>query len=272
MRKADEALQGKTFHFTKEDIIDVRSSTDGFQPKFHSADGKYFMKAQAVIGGTVMNDWMVEIIASEFCRMLGIPYILQHACDIVYNGQIWKGVYSDNFEKEGYTFISFERLLNMRMETSKTDEFNRMSTVEKLRWCAGRISTYADLEYDKCEEYMLNLAVLDCLVGNCDRHTKNFGVFFNSREGKFSIAPVFDSGMGLFEHDYYRDNYNSYESAMGNVYVSPYGEDPFEMIDILAETFNLKKYRFEALCMPEQLPNKYSKEYLTNMFGKVKGL
>ena len=55
---------------------------------------------------------------------------------------------------------------------------------------------------------MLNLAILDCLVGNCDRHTRNFGVFFNSSKGEFSIAPVFDSGMGLFEHDYYRDKYS----------------------------------------------------------------
>lgn len=272
MLQTDGFLQRKTFHFTKKDLIDVRSSTDGFQPKFHSKDGKYFIKAQAVIGGTLMNDWMVEIIASGFCKTLDIPCISQCECDIVYNDHVWKGVYSNNFEKEGYTFISFERLLNMKMETSKTDEFNRMSTVEKLRWCAGRISMYAELPYDRCETYMLNLAILDCLVGNCDRHTRNFGVFFNNSEGEFSIAPVFDSGMGLFEHDYYRDKYSSYDAAMGNVYVAPYGEDPFEMIDILADEFDFGEYPFEALRIPEKLPNKYSEEYLIKMLGKVKRL
>lgn len=262
----------KIFHFTKEDLIDVRSSTDGFQPKFHSKDGKYFIKAQAIIGGTLMNDWMVEIIASEFCETLGIPCILQHECDVVYNEQIWKGVYSNNFEQDGYTFISFERLLNMMGKTSKTDEFNRMSTTEKLRWCAQSISNYTELSYAECENYMLDLAVLDCLVGNCDRHTRNFGVFFDNSNGKFSIAPIFDSGMGLFEHDYYRDNYSSYDAAMGNVYVSPYGEDPFEMMTILQDEFDLKRYNFAALHMPQKLPNKYSEEYLLRMFRKVKGL
>lgn len=72
MSQTDGFLQRKTFHFTKKDLIDVRSSTDGFQPKFHSKDGKYFIKAQAVIGGTLMNDWMVEIIASGFCKTLDI--------------------------------------------------------------------------------------------------------------------------------------------------------------------------------------------------------
>ena len=76
---------------------------------------------------------------------------------------------------------------------------------------------------------MLNLAVLDCLVGNVDRHTRNFGLFYNSSTGKYEIPLIFDNGMGLFEHDYYRDNYRNYEEAMNNVYVSPYGEDPFEL-------------------------------------------
>ena len=88
---------------------------------------------------------------------------------------------------------------------------------------------------------MLNLGVLDCLVGNVDRHTRNFGLFYNSFTGKYEIPLIFDNGMGLFEHDYYRDNYRNYEEAMNNVYVSPYGEDPFELLLMLNKEFHIKE-------------------------------
>ena len=45
--------------------------------------------------------------------------------------------------------------------------------------------------------------------------------------------------MGLFENDYYRDSYNTFDEAMKNVYVAPYGEDPFDMIEMLNKEFDL---------------------------------
>ena len=88
---------------------------------------------------------------------------------------------------------------------------------------------------------MLDLAVIDCLVGNVDRHTRNFGLFYRNDNGCFEVPMVFDSGMGLFEHDNYRDRYESFDEAMRNVYVSPYGEDPFDMLQILDREYHLKK-------------------------------
>ncbi len=178
---------------------------------------------------------------AQICHQLGIECVEQKHCRIVYAGRTLDGVCSPNFELDGNTFISFESLLERNNRSSNDAEFIHLGAVDKLKWCAAQLAEIGDIPYVKTERYMLDLAVLDCLVGNVDRHTRNFGLFYNCDSGEFSIPPVFDSGMGMFEHDYYRDRYESYDAAMNNVYVSPYGEDPFDMLKLLDREYGLKK-------------------------------
>lgn len=227
------------FTFEKRDILYSRTDTDGYQLKAISRDRKFFVKSQAVISGVFLNDWAVELMASDICEQLGISCIKQHECEIVYGNRVYKGVYSNNFELDGYTFISFERLLERMGLSSKDPEFIHFDAMDKMKWCAEKLSIAGDLEYKKTFKYMLDLAIVDCIIGNVDRHTKNFGLFFNSFTGKYEIPLIFDNGMGLFENDNYRDNYESYDSAMMNVYVAPYGEDPFDMINLLMKEMDL---------------------------------
>ena len=230
-----------TFVFSKKDILLNRTDTDGFQLKALSHNRKSFVKSQAIMAGVPMNDWAVEIIAADIARQLSIPCVEQHHCEFVYGSRHLRGVYSNNFELDGYCFISFESLLETKHLSSKEDYFISLDAHEKLKWCAQKLSEIGNIPYDKTVKYMIDLAVIDCLVGNVDRHTRNFGLFFNVNTAKFEIPLIFDNGMGLFEHDYYRDNYRNYEEAMNNVYVAPYSEDPFELLEILQEHFNIKK-------------------------------
>ena len=229
------------FEFQKKDLLITRTDTDGFQMKALSDDRRFFIKSQAVISGVRMQDWAVEIIAAHIADQLGIPCVNQIHCRVAYAGRTWDGVYSKNFEIDGYTFVSFESLIGTKNLSTKDDSFIRMGSIEKLRWCAGQISDICGIGYKEAEKYMLDLAVLDCLIGNVDRHTHNFGVFFNSNTGEYSIPLIFDNGMGLFEHDYYRDEYKSFDEAMNNVYVAPYGEDPFGFLRELNKHFHLKQ-------------------------------
>lgn len=237
---ADEATQIPRFKFTKRDILYSRTDTDGYQLKAVSRDRRFFVKSQAIISGLLMNDWAVEVLASDLCDQLGIPCVKQNACEFVYGERVYKGVCSLNFELDGYTFVSFERLLE-RMGTSSHDqEFIRLNAIEKMKWCAENLSKAGNIDYEKTFKYMLDLAVIDCLTGNIDRHTRNFGLFYSNNTGKYEIPLVFDNGMGLFENDGYRDKYTSFESAMMHIYVSPYGEDPFEFLEMLKKEFDLK--------------------------------
>ena len=255
-----------TFEFQKKDLLITRTDTDGFQMKALSDDRRLFVKSQAVISGIRMRDWAVEIIASEVAELMDIPCVRQQHCIFAYGGRKWDGVYSRNFEMDGYAFLSFESLIGTVHLSTEDDAFIHMGSIEKLKWCAGQISDICGIEFKEAERYMLDLAVLDCLIGNVDRHTRNFGVFFNSNTGEYSLPPVFDNGMGLFEHDHYRDEYKSFDDAMNNVYVAPYGEDPFEFLKVLNSHFHLKEiYPLREIVYPDILHTPFALEYERRM-------
>lgn len=237
----DDVPSMPDFKFTRKDFLTTRTDTDGFQAKALSKDRRFFIKSQAIISGTPMNDWAVELIASDLCRQLDIPCVIQNECTFSYDNHYLKGVYSENFELDGYTFISFERLLERIGLSSRDEEFIKLNSIQKLKWCAEKLSIAGNLDFEFTLKYMLDLALIDCLVGNVDRHTRNFGLFFNTNTGLYEIPLIFDNGMGLFEHDRYKDEYENFEAAMRSVYISPYGEDPFDMIEMLDNEFDLLK-------------------------------
>lgn len=267
-----EKVNPPEFFFEKKDMLVLRTGTNGFQPKFFTKDKKYFIKAQANISGVFMEDWLVEIIASQFCEQLSIPVVKQCECKVHFSGHTLDSVYSDNFELDGYSFISFEALLSSVGKTTKSDEYIKLGTVDKMKWAAKMLSEIGKISYIECENYVVNLAIIDILVGNMDRHTHNFGLFYNNLTGEYGIPLIFDSGMGLFENDGYRDAYTSYESVMRTAYVAPYGEDPFDMLNIIYDNFDLSRFSFEELTIPSRFPNKFSKEYINNIFARLKEL
>lgn len=251
------------FYFSKMDRVLRRTDTDGFQMKAITADRRYFVKSQAVISGVRLRDWAVEIIGYDLCSQLSIPCVKQRRARFVYEGKPYDGVYSENFELDGYTFVSFDWLLSRHGWSTMEEEFIALDAVAKLKWCAEKLAEAGDLNYSDTEKYMLDLALIDCLVGNTDRHDKNYGLFYNVNTQRFGIPLIFDNGMGLFENDYYRDEYRTFEEAMHNVYVAPYGEDPFDMLALLNEEFDLRRI-YPALAdihYPDVLQTPFALEY-----------
>lgn len=239
--RVNEGVSVPSFFFSKKDIMIRRTDTDGYQLKAITTDRRHYVKSQAVMSGVMLRDWAVEIIASDICSQLGISHVIQRKCRFVYEGRMFDGVYSENFELDGYSFYSFEGLLERENRSTRNDEFIKFGPIEKLRWCADELSHIGNLPIELTLKYMLDLAVVDCLVGNTDRHTRNFGLFYNNNTSSYEIPLVFDNGMGLFENDSYRDRYESFDAAMNNVYVAPYGEDPFDMLRLLDKEFDLRK-------------------------------
>ena len=236
----NEGASVPVFRFSKKERVLRRTDTDGYQMKAITADRRFFVKSQAIMGSAELRDWAVEIIASDICRQLGIPCVVQRQCRFVYGDREFDGVYSDNFELDGYSFISFERLLERDNMSSKDEDFIRLGAIDKLKWCAEELSRMGDIPYEDTLKYMTDLAVVDCIIGNTDRHTRNFGLFYDINRSCYRIPLLFDNGMGLFENDPYRDRYETFKAAMNNVYVSPYGEDPFDLIKMLDDEFDLK--------------------------------
>lgn len=245
------------FELSKKNILFSRTDTDGFQLKAISDNRRWFIKAQAIISGVLMDDWAVEIIASDICSQLNINCVQQRKCHLVYGPQKLIGVYSINFELDGYEFISFESLIGRIGLSTSEQEFIHLDAMSKLEWCANKLAIVGNLPYEETLNYMIDLGLIDCLVGNVDRHTRNFGLFFDSINNVYLIPPLFDNGMGLFEHDYYKEKYNTYQDAMMRVCISPYGEDPFDMIDMLNDKYDL------SIRYPELRNLQYKKEWTT---------
>jgi len=269
---ADDNEALPRFFFSKKEKVLNRTDTNGYQLKGTTHNRRYFVKSQAIMSGVVLNDHLVEVIASDICRQLSIPCVQQNHCRFIYEGKSYEGVYSENFELDGYTFISFESLLNRQGLATKDEDFIALDSIPKLKWCAKQLSVIGRLEYKDTLKYMLDLAITDCLIGNVDRHTRNFGLFYNAHSTRYEIPLVFDNGMGLFENDYYRDSYNTFDEAMRNVYVAPYGEDPFDMIIMLNEEFNLSNIypALQDLTYPDILTTEYALEYERRMSDYVR--
>lgn len=263
----------KIYNIADLEKYNCRSGSDGYQAKYFADSRKHFIKTQASLSGVLMNDWMVEIIASKLCDRLNINCVKQQHCKVRDEVKTLDAVVSKNFELDGWDFVSFESLLNrLSGESTQDSFFIRLGTIEKMEYCAKVIAKACNINYKYALKYMIDLAVIDILVGNNDRHTKNFGVFWDINNNKFSIAKIFDNGMGLFENDYYRDNYKNLQERMRNVYVAPYGEDPFDMIKILKNYININNiYNFGNIKSSElTFPNEDSKVYFKEILNELR--
>ena len=236
----------KTFNVNEIDKLTSRSGTNGYQPKYLSNDEKYFIKSQLELSGTLRDDWRVEHIATKLAYQLGIGnYVVQQLpcnINIKRNNKLIKrkGIFSKNFEKEGYQFISLETLLNLNGLTCNCKEFIKSNAIGKINFIVQNLNKLTNISKEKLLFYIYNYTTLDILVANEDRHIKNIGVFKNIKENTFNTALIFNFGNGLFESNTYYDNLNTLEEGLSRLTLEPSGENPF---DLLRDLLKVKTYR-----------------------------
>jgi hypothetical protein len=245
-----------------------RGGTCGYQPKYLTQDRSLFIKEQAVICNQVRDDWRVELFACKVANILGIPVVQQKPCILNYkNGKQRYGVYSTNFEMQGYQFISFSYLLQRNQDNLINYNYNNLNACDKMKCLSYLLSRYTNMTKDISDLYIYQLVILDILTGNLDRHLKNFGCFAN---GNALVRPlIFDNGLGLFEGVVDYNFCDSYDDFMRETYISPYGEDPFELLRLL-KPVKLKNY-LSALCKLENttFPSKFAKQYYKNILDFI---
>ena len=172
--------------------IALASSSKGNQRKW--LVDNYFVKEQFFYQGRFWQDNLVEVIAStigdsfkEYAQI-----VKYKPCVIKDNRIITEGCYSENFCNDGEKFISFKRVLNLKHQGF--DEY--LDYKDKFKFI---LNFYNKMTTEDCTDYLCTMIILDYLVGNEDRHLNNFG--FIENDGVLKKAPLFDFGLGLFEHD-----------------------------------------------------------------------
>lgn len=165
----------------------LKSGTDGYQPKYYR--NGYWYKQDVIVG-----EGKVENIVSHLLRHSSLPkstYVYYESCII--NRKY--GCRSKTFLGDNEEFISFDNLYssfiggNLSLELSKLGNaqarYNLLLNIGR-KFCSLDLSVYFKVIF-----------LIDMLIENTDRHTKNIGVIYNSNLRNFRVAPVFDNGRSL---------------------------------------------------------------------------
>ena len=178
----------KEYVLAPEALVMVAGSSIGTQRKFY--DKGYWYKQN-----NVGYEGTSEYLASKVLSCSNIEeYVEYEKCKI--NGQ--DGCCSENFIKDGETYISLQRLY---------DTYHGGQLSEKIRLCdkiSDRIKYVVDFVFNvtglNIEKQLGKISTLDMLILNTDRHFNNIGIIVDVSKNIFRNAPVFDNGNSLLSN------------------------------------------------------------------------
>ena len=180
--------------FKTQDMVELQllSTSKGNQRKWLFNDN--YVKEQFYYQDKYWRDDLVERIASVIGKQLETSnFVLEQSlCLIEDNSSTLCGIYSKDFLSPGEEYVSIQRML----EANNLSFDTRMGCVERYGFIRSFLESKTGLEFGV---YLDTMILLDYLIGNEDRHLNNFGVIH--KNGKFKYSPLFDFGLGLFEHD-----------------------------------------------------------------------
>ena len=218
------ALPEKSFNSLECDSISIGTSSKGNQRKWKTLDGLFYIKESFYYMGVAWKDYLVEKIASRYAALCHLPpyvhVVRQGLCYIDRR----PASYSEAFDTDDSYFISFLR---------ENPEFERVGFPKHAGYLERfqmLVKCYTEVVGSYAENYIPIMTLLDIVVGNEDRHLNNFGYLMTT--GGLVPAPLFDFGLGLFEHDpMYNELY--FPKAIKKVRLKPVGWNIDQAIDCL---------------------------------------
>ncbi|RKI29903.1 hypothetical protein D7V82_04865 [bacterium 1xD8-6] len=245
--------------FDTRDMTELQllSTSKGNQRKWYFPKKDIYVKEQFFYQGKYWKDYLVEVVSSEIGKQLPakcVKVLEQWECAIIdYTGK-FHGVYSDNFAA-GLSYIPFKRIMDSH--NSYFDE--RAGIDEKWDFVLESIKKNCKLDYT---DFLITMTIMDYLVGNEDRHLNNFGVLYG--HGKFSMSPLFDFGLGLFEHDL-KYEHIPFRKCLTLMYSKPFHIDNQKVIDYLAKRYHIGEYVPRHLDLSGvKIPSSKAGSYLRN--------
>lgn len=247
----------KIFNTINLIALQTVSTSKGNQRKWFDDKEQLYVKEQFYFQGKYWRDDLVEVIATEIARFLpscGIEVVEQKLCDIVDAGRITKGVFSHNFLHGNEKLITLQRVLESKYVNYKVTD----SVKDNWQFLLENIKQYTGLDYT---EYFIVMTILDYLVGNEDRHLNNIAFLLDD---EFKQAPLFDFGLGLFEHDR-RYEELSFRECLIKMQSKPFCRDNQKVIDFITAHYNISNYLPDEIDLTGiQIPSLKAGSYLRN--------
>lgn len=248
--------------FNASDLLSLqcRSTSKGNQMKWYDSKNDIYIKAQFYFQDKFWRDDLVECVAAQLGKQFcltdkGVQILEQSPCKIDLGYNTIYGVYSKNFCTQGEVFVPFSRILS-----AKKIQFPYSGSIE-TKWIFA-LDTLNNLTKSDCSDYLLVMSLLDFLVGNEDRHLSNFGIIYC--DGKFRISPLFDFGLGLFEHDRKYENL-PLKQCISKMECKPFARHNEDLIAFISDKYDIQKYLPEKFDLTGiELPSLKASSYILN--------
>lgn len=219
--------------------ITLNTPSKGAQDKWSTLDNKFIIKDRFYYQLRYWNDDLVEVIASQIGRQLGLNILEQSLCKLGSR----ECSCTENWGKK--RFIPYSKIDPEATYMNYKDLNDRVqSIVDKLSNVLKQDATI----------YIKSILTIDRLVGNEDRHTDNFGIL-QAESGTREIAPIFDCGLGLFEHDICYNGLNL-EQSIAKMQHRTFGD--WRLIDD-KYFFHEGTYTISSKLLPNRLAEPYLK-------------
>lgn len=138
-----------------------------------------------------INNVYSEYIGSKIFKLIGIDTQDVVLGYYIQNGKKFYVCGCKDFTTENTKLIEFEKLENASLDSD--GEKRDLSDINNII----ELNIY-NIDKDQFEKYFWNMFIVDCLIGNPDRHNGNFGFIKDIKNEKLTLAPVFDCGSCLF--------------------------------------------------------------------------
>lgn len=224
--------------------LDIDTTSKGNQQKYYDTEHKMYIKEQFEYQNTLWCDYKVEYLSCIIANMLNtnIP-VLQQDIVKLSNGRL--GCISKDFaiDKQYVPLAKFNEYRELVKHRGKSYKVFQ-GILDIILKC--------NIPRDMAEEYLFVMIILDYLLGNEDRHYNNIGLLYSNKTNEFSICPLFDFGIGLFEHDNkYKDK--PLHQCIAMMDGKPFDEDLSKPIQMIK---NVDIDKVKNICCNIIIPNK----------------
>ena len=218
--------------FSVRDMLEItlQGSSKGNQRKWITKNNEY-VKEQFYFQDRYWKDYLVEVIASRIGSYFSEYQcvVQQRVCLIDDSFRVTHGCVSKNFCSEGECFLSYRRLCTLF-------DFEFDLTWDYKKKYESILNAIREITALDVKNYLDVMIIIDYLVGNEDRHLNNFGVI--QTETGFKVAPLFDFGLGLFEHDECYLN-NPFRQCLQMMQAKPFSSNNQLITDFVLENTNI---------------------------------
>ena len=143
-----------------------------------------------------INNAFSEYIGSNIFKIVGFETQNTLLGTYTYNGKEKIVCACEDFTNENNKLYEFETLAlsanpDKKIETELSDIIEIINEMKKLTNIKINIA-------DNIKEKFWDMFIIDCLIGNEDRHNGNWGFLKNIKDEKLVFAPIYDCGSCLF--------------------------------------------------------------------------